>query len=766
MLTIKSIPRIALLLALSSLLACGGGGSGSGPSIAEAPVPSQDPPDDPPADDPPAEEPPPPRQVSRNFTYHKDVRSIMDEKCVTCHQEGDIAPFALDSYDDVKAFAAAAAYAIRAGTMPPWPPTAGYTELQNERSLTPEQKFVLLTWLESAMEEGDPADYDSGPTAAVAATDLSGYDVSLTMPQPYTPFLQPDDHRCFAIEWPLDATTFITNVDVVPGERDVVHHVIVSVAEPEDAHLYYAAEGEDGRPGWYCLGAGGVSGAPLPKQVGGWVPGAGREPTPEGTGLQIKPGSVVVVQMHYNTLVAEPKPDQSTILFATADEVERPARSFLLANPEWLSNGGMPIPAGDPEVTHRWSVPTNALASIFGEEATVEAGDPWVIHQGFLHMHNLGVRGRTTVQRRDGSEQVLLDIRDWDFNWQGTYNFVEEVRVNRGDRITLECTWDNSQENQEFVNGVQLQTRDVEWGDGTQDEMCLMSVFMTPVKDGVDYMHKPTLHIESPVYLQQFEPGDLVPLRLILNNFSLHDPGEHNHDDPAMHGGDHGGMGDDHSQVYEGHYHVYLDTEDDDADHLTAWDDIYYFQLPDELLPGIHELRVNLRGADHHSLGVEKRVQIEIVEGTGDSDAPLVDVDSWVQQSAAEDSLADRRPDEVICPDNSWYNEDGALEVETGYCNYLSLAQPSLEAISAGDTLHLVLWHGDLVFEEPATGHAAVSIDGKLVWEAEVSIPAEADIFDTRIELPFDAPEGSKVEYHVYNHGFNTWTLLQLEIER
>ena len=343
---------------------------------------------------------------------------------------------------------------------------------------------------------------------------------------------------------------------------------------------------------------------------------------------------------------------------------------------------------------------------------------------------------------------MLLDIRDWDFNWQGTYNFVDEVLVQPRDRITISCTWDNSQANQEFVNGVQLETQYVEWGDGTQDEMCLMSVYMTQPDPDKTYDHAPRVHIESPAYLDAFEPGDVVPLKLLLNNFTLQDPGEHDHADG----------GDDHSGVYEGHYHVYLDTDDDAAEHLTAWEDLYYYKLPEDLPAGAHELRVSLRSADHHALGAEARVDIEVLEAGRTRDVAY--------QDAAEDSLADHRPADADCPDNSWYNEDGALEVETGYCSYLSLAQPSLADITAGDEVQLVLWHGDLVFEAPAQAHVAVSIDGEIIWEESVDIPAEAGIFDTRVTVPFDAPAGSTVEYHLHNHGYNTWTLLALELER
>ncbi len=698
-------------------------------------------------------------------TYHGDIRPLLEQHCVACHTAGGIAPFPLDTYQDVRGTAAAMAYSIKQGTMPPWPPTEGYTDLDHSRRLPPQDKHLLLNWLKGDMPEGNPLDYS--PPQLADDNAVVDYDLELSLPQPYTPILRPDDHRCFAVEWPLDEFTYVTDVDVLPDQAEEVHHVIVSIAEPEDAHMYYAASGADGNPGWYCLGAGGVSGAPLPRQIGGWVPGAGREPPPAGTGVGVKPGSVMVVQMHYNTLVAEPTPDQSTVLVATAPEVDRPASNFLFTDPRFLRPGGMPIPANEADVHHEVSVPAGVLGVVFGAEAGLSGEDPWVLHQTFLHMHNLGSSGRVTLQRRNGTEQVLLDIRDWDFNWQGTYRFSREVLIQPQDSIKLECNWDNSQANQPFVDGEQLASQDVEWGDGTQDEMCLMSVYMTRVNSGYDYSYSPSVYIESPGYRQQFRAGDLVPLRLVLNNFSLQDPGAHSHSEGMEHSdGAHGSQQDDHSAVYSGHYHVYLDTDDDDAEHLTAWDDNYYFQLPDALEPGIHRLRVSLRGHDHHTLGIEHEVEIEVIQAGPEDSASLVEAADWREQSIAGDSLADHRPPEVDCPANSWYLEGDALEVETGYCNYLSLVQQSKTDIRAGDEVRLVLWHGDLAFEEPARGHVAVSIAGETLWEQEVEIPAEAEIFDVRIPVNKDVPAGSEVEFHLHNHGYNTWTLLKLEVLR
>ena len=185
------------------------------------------------------------------YTYHADIRPLLDKHCIGCHVEGGIAPFPLDTFDDVRGVSAAIAYSLEQGTMPPWPPTTGYTRIENDRLLSDEEKYVFLTWLASDMPEGNSADYQ--PSASGPVDDPDNYNLKLQLPQPYTPIVQPDDHRCFAIEWPEDEFTYVTGVSVIPDQEEEVHHVIVSVAEPEDAATYYAEDGKDGYPGWYCL---------------------------------------------------------------------------------------------------------------------------------------------------------------------------------------------------------------------------------------------------------------------------------------------------------------------------------------------------------------------------------------------------------------------------------------------------------------------------------------------------------------------------------
>ncbi len=613
-----------------------------------------------------------------SFTYHGDTRAIIEEKCVTCHVDGGVAPFPLDSYAKVKSVAAAALFAVENGTMPPWPPTKGYSRFAHARTLSPDDEFALTSWLSGGLAEGNPGNYVAPEPKETAAVN---YNLNMTLPQPYTPTLRPDDHRCFAMDWPLNEFAYVTATSVIPDQVPEIHHVIINIIEPKDVAPYLAADGQDGHPGWPCLLSGGLPGSPLPRQIGGWVPGVSRGQLPEGTGLGIQPGSLLVVQFHYNTLVAEPTPDQSTIQIATTPTVERPASGFLFTDPRWLASGGMPIPAGDPDVHHEFEVSTSFLSQLFGAPANVKGGDTWALHTGFLHMHNLATSGRLTLLRGDGTEQVIVDIRDWDFNWQSTYLLEKEVLVKASDSVRLECTWDNSAANQVIVNDVQQTPRYVEWGDGTGDEMCLTNFFMTVPQENYDYSYHPSLHIETPAYRQHFAAGDLVPLELLFNNFTLHAPGENGE----------AGHDDEHGAVYEGHYHVYLDTDDDAAEHVIAWDASYFYQLPDDLAAGPHTLRVSLRGTDRHALGIEQTVEIEVGDTAAVESVPLIDVNEWEMQSAGEDRFSGHRPADVNCPDNSWGPEEGALEVQTGFCNYLALAQPSLADLAKGDNLHLVL---------------------------------------------------------------------------
>ncbi len=144
------------------------------------------------------------------------------------------------------------------------------------------------------------------------------------------------------------------------------------------------------------------------------------------------------------------------------------------------------------------------------------------------------------------------------------------------------------------------------------------------------------------------------------------------------------------------------------------------------------------------------------------SAASLIDNGQWEPVSAEADPLAQHRPSEVVCPQGAYLEEDGALEVQTGYCNYLAVAQPVLDALRAGDVLRIVLWHDRLV-ADPAEAHAALWLGDEVTWEREVAIPSDAAVYDEEIVVERDVPRGTRVGFHLHNHGYNAWSLVSIE---
>lgn len=406
-------------------------------------------------------------------TYHRDVKAILDAKCVGCHSPGNIGPFSLQTYAEASMFAPTLPPAIEAGTMPPWTPDNACRTYKHDASLTDDQKRTVLDWVELGAPEGDPADAPP-PLEPPAPID---YDLELELPVAYTPTVVPDEYRCFTIPWPKDQDSYITALTVVPGEKSIVHHVIAYAVPPADIPAFQALDDADPDPGYPCYGGPGGGGSDgRTRWIGSWVPGRAGGATPEGTGLHVAPGSLVVVQMHYHPYPGA-APDRSRIRIRTAAAVEREAVVLPFTDPKWpQGTEPMLIPAGEPDVVHGFEADLGNFLPILFPDGPFTPGQPFVVHAAALHMHTFGSRGSLRVV---GDDTCLLDIPRWDFDWQGSYPFTETVTVNPGQKIRIECHFDNSAENQPLVDGVRQPPKDIGWGEGTGDEMCLGTLFLT-----------------------------------------------------------------------------------------------------------------------------------------------------------------------------------------------------------------------------------------------------------------------------------------------
>ena len=129
----------------------------------------------------------------------------------------------------------------------------------------------------------------------------------------------------------------------------------------------------------------------------------------------------------------------------------------------------MLIPAGEPDVMHSFEF----------DMTFVTGGQPFTVYSANLHMHTLGTQGTVKIKRADGSEDCLLQIDDYNFQWQDSYGLKTPVTFNPGDQMYLECHWDNSMINQPLVNGEPQIPLDQYWGEGTTDEMCLGAFYIT-----------------------------------------------------------------------------------------------------------------------------------------------------------------------------------------------------------------------------------------------------------------------------------------------
>ncbi|RMH44991.1 MAG: monooxygenase [Deltaproteobacteria bacterium] len=410
--------------------------------------------------------------VSGDVTYYQDIKPIVDAKCVRCHVDGGVAPFGLEGYEAVRDRAGVSLLEIEADRMPPWKANHDCNDYVGDFSLTDHEKALFATWVDQGTPEGDPS--KPGDPIPVEDTRLSRVDLTLSMPEAYTARTArdyTDDYRCFVIEWPAEFTTtkYVAGFKAVPGHLGTVHHVIAYYATPEQAQAYYDLDAEDPQPGYQCFGG---PGGPAQTWIGGWAPGGQGFDMPPGTGMPIEPGSLIVLQVHYNTLYEAPQPDITSVQFKLEDAVDREVWTQPWANPQWLSGTSMHIPAGEKDVVHSWQFDLTWLTN----------GDPLLIYSAGLHMHNLGTRGISTIRRADGGEDCLIQIDDWDFDWQDGYGLRTPARFNPGDQLYLECHWDNSPENQVVVDGQPRPPQDVYWGDGSTDEMCL-GVFLVSRAD-------------------------------------------------------------------------------------------------------------------------------------------------------------------------------------------------------------------------------------------------------------------------------------------
>lgn len=365
-----------------------------------------------------------------DITYTKHISRIMQRRCVECHREGGIAPFALRSYEDVAAWAETISEVVEDQRMPPWHANAKYGHFANDGRMPEAEKELLHQWVDNGVPEGADDDLPSR-REFFEGWALGEPDLVLTMPEPIT--VAPTgvvDYQYVTVDPRFTEGKWVRASEIRPGVRSVVHHIIVFINPPGGDPIL-----EERGVGF--------------ETVGGYVPGSPPMEMKDGVARYVPPGSTLVFQIHYTPDGTEQR-DQSQIglYFTEPDKVRLTMQTGVAANLDFV----IPPKADNHrvEAVHRFS-------------------HDMELHALVPHMHYRGKAFRFEATYPNGSREILLDVPRFDFNWQNTYRLVKPKFMPEGTLLKCIAHFDNSESNLSNPDP----TIPVRWGEQTWEEMMI-----------------------------------------------------------------------------------------------------------------------------------------------------------------------------------------------------------------------------------------------------------------------------------------------------
>ncbi len=382
-------------------------------------------------------------------TYSEHIAPIIQRRCQACHRPDGIGPFELMTFEDAKSWSMSIREVVTSDLMPPWHADAPHGHFVNDRSLTDEEYATLLDWVDDGMVEGDqsklPQPRVFRKTWSIGKPDLvAEMEKSVEVPAD-TPELGVPYKYIWAGE-PFNREVWVKAAEVQPGAVDVVHHASVYVV-PKGVNVKLV---NDERPG-------GVINdlfSPLSNlpHLASFVPGDNAFVHREGHALRIPKGARLLFEMHY-TPTGKRATDRTKVGLKFADKPPQHEVVSTAAINYWFS-----IPPGDDN--HQ----VKAQTSRFKRDTVLLAMNP--------HMHYRGKAFKYELVEKSGKRSLLLNVPNYNFEWQSTYWLKDPVPLPKGSYIECTATFDNSKENPFNPDP----TVRVTWGEQTWQEMMLGSI--------------------------------------------------------------------------------------------------------------------------------------------------------------------------------------------------------------------------------------------------------------------------------------------------
>jgi len=370
-------------------------------------------------------------------SYSNDIAPVLAEECASCHREGGIAPFAMDSHAIVQGWAPMIREVLMTRRMPPGQIDGHIGEFINDRLVDNADVRNIIAWVEAGAAKDDGNDLLAELTWPDTKWAFGEPDLILDIPPTTVPATGNGVFVNTEVTIVMEQDRWLRGSQIVAGDRTVLHHTVNRLDFP----------GEENRRGGFLGG----NRNPDKASITAYVPGGTPDLNPPNTGGLIKAGSVVALNMHYTPNGRETVDNsQLGLWFYPEDEVpsERITGNCACVFPQtWTT-----IPARDPN---------------FEQVATITIPRDANLYSFLPHMHFRGKYMRFYADYPDGTREELINIAKYNYNWQLSYTYAEPKFVPAGTKITAVAAWDNSAQNPSNPNP----DRNVDWGNQSWDEM-------------------------------------------------------------------------------------------------------------------------------------------------------------------------------------------------------------------------------------------------------------------------------------------------------
>lgn len=401
-------------------------------------------------------------QAQTTPTWSGEIATLLYRNCTSCHHAGGIGTFTLESYNDAVNYADAIKYSVQNRSMPPWKADPAFSHFLDEKVLTQAEIAAISAWVDGGTPAGDTTKAPLPPVFSGKAQ-MKVIDKTLTM-EPYTIQVNVDEYRVFVASLNNSEEVYINQVEFLPGNDAVVHHVVLYSDNNGSSRRLDAL---DPGSGFSSDGSGMIAdGTTI---IAAWAPGGSILKFPANMGIKLAPNTDLVYEIHYSPN-SKGQTDATSInlKFAEpqADMREVKTDLWLFHEEPMLLDGPLFIPANTKKTFHQ-------MWNYFPTDMSVLAVFP--------HMHRVGTSFKIFAMSREAGFMPIIDIPKWDFNWQGFYINQKPMKFPKSTTIFGEATYDNTMDNPDNPMKPPI---DVKVGEHTTDEMMLAFFMYTEYREG------------------------------------------------------------------------------------------------------------------------------------------------------------------------------------------------------------------------------------------------------------------------------------------